>query len=101
MNLGCAVISPMEKIVIPSMKTQIPVEMARIPMPSVPRPIPTTIVGSARVFLTRLDTTSCSRMIVPALITVTCSTSNRKLMELTPMKRSAPLTAALRLEAST
>jgi len=40
--------------------------------------MPRDIVGNGRMFFTILLTNTCRRMIVPALMTVTCSASKRK-----------------------
>ena len=58
------------------MKTQTLRERARHRKPAAPKPMPVTIVGSAGTFLTARLTRIWRRMIVPPLMTVTCSASN-------------------------
>ncbi len=62
--------------------------------PTAPSAIPVTIVGSGGQSFTMRLTNTCSRMIVPALITVTCSASKVKVQG-RPRPRSSEVTAVL------
>ena len=68
----------MANTAIPSTNTHADCEAASSTKPSPPMAIPVIIVGSAPRFFTIRLTTTWSRMIIPASITVTCSASNTK-----------------------
>ena len=79
---------------MPRTKTQGLREEASSRKPTAPSAMPVTIVGSGFQSLTSRLTSTCSRMIVPALMTVTCSASKVKVQG-RPSPRSQDVTAAL------
>ena len=84
----------MENSEIPATKTHGLTDVARSVNPPAPISIPATIVRSAGRAATMRLTRTCSSTMVPALITVTCSMSNRNVTS-RPMRWSRAVTAAL------
>ena len=87
-------------IIAPAMNTQMWVETASMAIPRVAKTIPVIMVGMAFLFFTILEMINCKTIIVPALITVICSTSKNQLLFI-PKNPRKLLMALLREEAST